>query len=116
MLQAQRFRSWYRAAVRALFADLDIILAPATPIPAPLLGQETMRIGGADMPVRANLGMFTQPISFIGLPVAAIPVARPGLLPLGIQAIAAPWREVDALRIAQALEQAGVAAAPVAVA
>ena len=63
------------------------------------------------MPVRANMGIYTQPISFIGLPVVAVPVPlKP--LPIGVQVIAPPWREDIALRIAHALEQMGVAAAP----
>jgi aspartyl-tRNA(Asn)/glutamyl-tRNA(Gln) amidotransferase subunit A len=63
------------------------------------------------MPLRANVGIYTQPISFIGLPVAAVPVPL-SPLPIGLQIIAAPWREDVALRIAYALELAGVAAAP----
>jgi len=60
--------------------------------------------------VRANLGLYTQPISFIGLPVVVVPVPlKP--LPIGVQIIAAAWREDVPLRIAHALEQAGVAAA-----
>ena len=63
------------------------------------------------MPVRANMGLYTQPISFIGLPVVAVPVPlKP--LPIGVQIIAAPWREDVALRIAFALEQMGAVQAP----
>jgi 1-carboxybiuret hydrolase len=62
--------------------------------------------------VRANLCIYTQPISFIGLPVVAVPVQlKP--LPIAVQIIAAPWREDVALRIAHDLERAGVVAAPV---
>jgi AtzE family amidohydrolase len=107
-VQAQRFRRWYRDRVREIFRDVDIVLAPATPCPAPLIGQETMVLGGVETAIRPNLGMFTQPISFIGLPVVSVPVRSPGALPLGVQVIAAPWREIDALRIARALERAGV--------
>ena len=60
--------------------------------------------------MRANVGVYTQPISFIGLPVAAVPVPL-SPLPIAVQVIAAPWREDVALRIAHALEQMGVAAA-----
>jgi 1-carboxybiuret hydrolase len=60
--------------------------------------------------VRANLGIYTQPISFIGLPVVAVPVPLTPL-PIGVQIIAAPWREDVALRIAHALEQTGAVAA-----
>jgi AtzE family amidohydrolase len=108
-LQAQRFRRWFRDRVREIFREVDIILAPATPCAAPLIGQETMMVGGVEMPTRANLGIFTQPISFIGLPVVAVPIRPPGALPLGVQVIAAPWREIDALRVARYLEQMGVA-------
>jgi len=59
--------------------------------------------------VRANLGIYTQPISFIGLPVVAVPVPLQPL-PIGVQIVAAPWREDVALRIAHALEQAGIVA------
>jgi aspartyl-tRNA(Asn)/glutamyl-tRNA(Gln) amidotransferase subunit A len=109
--RAQKFRRWYRARVLDLFGDVDVILAPATPGPAPAIGQQTFVLDGVETPVRANLGIFTQPISFIGLPVVAVPVPlKP--LPIGVQIIAAPWREDVALAVAQALETAGVVAAP----
>ncbi len=110
-VRAQRLRRHYQKAMRALFAEVDILLTPATPCPAPLLGQDMMTIGGASVPVRANLGLFTQPFSFIGLPAAVAPIPLDPL-PVGVQIVAAPWREVDALRVAAALEVAGVAAAP----
>jgi len=108
--RAQRFRRWYREQVLALFATVDVILAPATPCTAPLIDQQTMELAGETVPVRPNLGLFTQPISFIGLPVVAVPLPGPAL-PIGVQLIAAPWREDQALRAARALEQAGVARA-----
>jgi aspartyl-tRNA(Asn)/glutamyl-tRNA(Gln) amidotransferase subunit A len=68
-------------------------------------------IDGIELPVRPNIGIYTQPISFIGLPVVAVPVPL-SPMPIAVQVIAAPWREDIALRIAYALEQAGVCAAP----
>jgi len=111
VVQAQKFRRWYRDQVLKLFESYDAILAPATPCTAPTLGQQTFMLDGVEMPVRANVGVYTQPISFIGLPVVAVPVPlKP--LPIAVQVIAAPWREDVALRIAHALEQVGIAAAP----
>ncbi len=107
--KAQKFRRWYRGEVLKLFTDVDAILAPATPCTAPLLGQQTFMLGDVDMPLRANLGVYTQPISFIGLPVVAVPVPL-SPLPIGVQIITAPWREDVALRIAYALEAQGVVA------
>jgi aspartyl-tRNA(Asn)/glutamyl-tRNA(Gln) amidotransferase subunit A len=115
VVKAHKFRSWFRHAVGTLFEEVDIILAPATPCRAPPLGQTTMDLGGVSLPVRANLGLYTQPISFIGLPVAAVPVWTAGEhLPIGVQVIGPPWREDLVLRVAAALEAMGVAAAPVA--
>ncbi len=111
VVQAQKFRRWYRARVLELFDAVDAILAPATPCPAPAIGQQTFVLDGVDLPVRPNLGIHTQPISFIGLPVVAVPVPL-APLPIGIQIIAAPWREDVALRIAHALEKMRVVAAP----
>lgn len=112
-LQAQRFRRWYRDQVRALFETVDIILAPAMPCPAPLIGQKTMVLDGVEMLTRPNLGLFTQPLSFIGLPILAVPVQRPGQLPIGVQLIAAPYQEARLIRAAAMLESAGVVSAPI---
>ena len=108
--KAQKFRRWYRSEVLKLFADVDAILAPATPCTAPLIGQQMFTVGNVEMPVRANLGIYTQPISFIGLPVVAVPVPL-APMPIAVQIITAPWREDIALRIAHALETKGVVAA-----
>jgi AtzE family amidohydrolase len=109
--RAQKFRRWYRAQVLELFKTVDVILAPATPCIAPKLGQVTFTLDGVELPVRANIGIHTQPISFIGLPVVAVPVPLEPM-PIGVQIIAAPWREDIALRVARALEKMGVVAAP----
>src|SRR5438045_2173925 len=110
--RAQKFRRWYRAKVLELFKLVDVIIAPATPCVAPELGQVNFKLDGVELPVRANIGIHTQPISFIGLPVVAVPIPLVPM-PIGVQIIAAPWREDIALRVAYALERAGVAAAPI---
>jgi AtzE family amidohydrolase len=109
--RAQKFRRWYRARVLEIFKSVDVIIAPATPCVAPKLGQVTFVLDGVELPVRANIGIHTQPISFIGLPVVAVPVPLEPM-PIGVQIIAAPWREDIALRVAYALERSGVVSAP----
>jgi len=111
---AQRFRAWYRDRVRELFADVDVVVTPTTPFPAPLIGQQTIEIGAAKVPMRPLIGLYTQPISFIGLPALSVPVFGIGPLPLGVQLIAAPWRESALLRVAAALEADGVVRAAIA--
>jgi AtzE family amidohydrolase len=112
-VQAQRFRSWYRDRVREIFQHVDIILAPTTPCSAPLIGQEQMTLNGVNVLTRPNLGMFTQPLSFVGLPIISVPIQRSGQLPLGVQIIAAPYNEALVLRVASELETRGIVSAPV---
>jgi 1-carboxybiuret hydrolase len=109
--RAQKFRRWYRARLLDLFKSVDVLIAPATPCIAPKLGQTTFVLDGVELPVRANIGIHTQPISFIGLPVVAVPVPLQPM-PIGVQIIAAPWREDIALRVAYALERMGAVSAP----
>jgi AtzE family amidohydrolase len=112
-LQAQRYRTWWRDQMRRVFENVDVLLAPATPVSATSIGQQTMTIEGREMLVRPNLGIFTQPISFVGLPVVAAPVHSTGPLPIGVQLIGAPWNEALLLRVARKLERSGVCTAPV---
>ena len=110
-VRAQRFRRVYRDKVNALFKDWDVLLTAATPVSAPVIGTEWLDINGVQQPCRASMGLLTQPISFAGCPVVAAPMWPTGLggLPIGVQVIAAPWREDLAFRAAQLLSDAGVA-------
>ena len=112
-IQSQKFRRWYRDRLREIFANVDIIIAPTTPCAAPKIGQEKMIIAGEEMLVRPNLGLFTQPLSFVGLPIISVPVQRPGNLPLGVQIIGAPYKEALVFRVAKYLEELSIVSAPV---
>ena len=112
LAQAQRLRRWFMERAAELFGQVDVLLAPATPGVAPLLGQKSMRLGSGEVPLRPNIGLYTQPISFIGLPVVSVPVSTPRGLPIGVQVIAPPWREALALRVAAHLELRGIVGCP----
>ena len=113
-VRAQRFRSWYREQVRALFEDFELILAPATPFSASKIGQKSMMLDGLEVPVMANLGIYAQPLSFIGLPILCVPVHGIGAMPHGVQIVAAPGNDALVLRAGAYLQAAGVCTAPVA--
>ena len=106
---AERCRTVFREVFARLFERYDILLTPTVPCPAPLIGQPTMILDGRPVPVRPNLGAYTQPLSFIGVPVLSAPVNHPGL-PVGVQIIAAPGREDLILAAAWRLEAQGVLA------
>ena len=114
LLHAQRFRAWWKAQMAEVFTRFDVLLAPATPISAPALDQQTFQFNGQEVPVRANVGLFTQPITLIGLPVVAAPIHSPGRMPIAVQLIGPPGSEAALLRAARALEISGVCSAPVA--
>ncbi|MBD2603136.1 Asp-tRNA(Asn)/Glu-tRNA(Gln) amidotransferase GatCAB subunit A [Scytonema hofmannii FACHB-248] len=112
-IQAQRFRRWYRDRVREIFQKVDVIIAPTTPCSAPLIGQETMILDGEEILVRPHLGLYTQPLSFIGLPVLSVPIQQENGLPLGVQLIAAPYNEALILQVASVLEAKGIVSAKI---
>jgi 1-carboxybiuret hydrolase len=118
IVQSQRLRRWFAERVAESFREVDVLLAPATPCTAPPIGTEWLDIAGQRMNARASMGLLTQPVSFIGLPVATVPLwgcdADAPHLPIGVQIIAAPWREDLVLRVAAQLEASGIVRAPVA--
>jgi AtzE family amidohydrolase len=110
--RARLIRQSFRDHIRALFETFDILIAPVAPCSAPRLDQTTFDFGGRTLLLRPNIGLYTQPLSFIGLPIVTVPVEGDGALPAGVQIIAAPWREETALRVAAKLEREGVVGSP----
>ena len=88
-------------------ADVDAIVVPTTPIEAPLLNQETSRIGAHDYPARALLLRLNRPANLAGTPSLSVPCGftRAGL-PIGLQIMGGVSSENALLRIANALERA----------
>jgi 1-carboxybiuret hydrolase len=115
VMRAQRARRVAALEAARLFERHDLLLAPATPCVATPIGAEWLELDGQRLPLRPSMGLMSQPLSCIGLPVCTVPVwgADPAL-PIGVQIVAAPWREDLVLRAAAALEAAGVVRAPVA--
>jgi len=134
LLQAQRIRRQVLEEALRLFEHHDLLLAPATPVQATPIGAEWININGVVLPCRPSMGLLTQPISCLGLPVCAVPMWPWGMpdnapgsavpanqsstararLPIGVQLIAAPWREDLCLAAAAFLEHAGAAVCRVA--
>ncbi len=107
-LQSQRFRRKACETMKSLFQHTDILLAPATPCAATPIGQAYITINHQSLPVRASLGLLTQPLSFLGLPVLTVPVRLAGQLPIGVQIIAAPFQEQHCFQAAWQLERMAI--------
>lgn len=110
---AQRLRRRLAENLAALHAGHQILIAPATPCPAFPLGTVDWDVDGVMLPIRLAIGMFTQPLTPAGLPIAV--VARRGRisgLPVGVQIIGRPWHEAEVLAAARRLEAAGFRISP----
>lgn len=110
IFQAHRLRHWFRDQMHEAFVKTDILLAPALVGEAPRFDQPEIEIGGKMVSARANLGLYTQPLTLAGFPVLTVPMKVPGL-PLGAQLIARPGREDQLFALAEKLEKDGLAEA-----
>jgi Asp-tRNA(Asn)/Glu-tRNA(Gln) amidotransferase A subunit family amidase len=86
-------------------SDADALIVPATPIVAPLMNEETTRIGAHEYPTRALLLRLNRPANLAGVPAISLPCGfSPSGLPVGLQIIGGVSSEAVLLRIAQAYE------------
>ena len=105
-LRAQALRARVRAAVDRALARRDVLLAPATPIAAPALGQQEARLGDGPSDVRSALIRFTRPFNFTGHPAISLPCGfTPAGLPVGLQLVGRPFDEATVLRAADAYQR-----------
>ncbi len=101
---ARRTQALTRRQLERFFESYDLILMPATPMPAPRLGAESA------VERARQLTRFTAPFNLTGLPAISVPAGfiqeGTDTLPIGLQIIARPWAEARLLRAAYAYEQA----------
>jgi aspartyl-tRNA(Asn)/glutamyl-tRNA(Gln) amidotransferase subunit A len=95
-----------RREAPAMFATVDVIVTPTTPIPPPKASELPSKFED----VLANDGLMwrnNRPFNLSGCPTISIPCGftKTGL-PIGLQLSAEPWREAAVLRLAHAYEQA----------
>jgi aspartyl-tRNA(Asn)/glutamyl-tRNA(Gln) amidotransferase subunit A len=89
------------------FEDVDVIVAPASPIPAPLIGENEIAIAGGKHTVRALVTSVNRPLNLSGNPALSIPCGFTDKgLPVGLQLIGPRWGEASLLAIAQSYEEA----------
>lgn len=108
--QAEDIAARYSADVNRLLSEYDLLIAPSTPTQAPKISAGMIEVDGQPVSARANLGLYTQPLSLAGVPVLSVPLKRPGKLPLGVQLIAAKNREQLLFDAATVLVEKGIVA------
>ena len=105
-IQRRRGLDEERRRARDFFADVDLLVTPATPIPAPAIG-DLKKDPGALRPAELRLLRNTRPFNVWGLPAVSVPCGftKRGL-PIGLQIAGPHWREDLVLRLARAYESA----------
>lgn len=95
------------AEFAAAFQEVDAIVAPAQPVPAPRQGSEFVEMNGERIAARAAIVGHCRPANFTGLPAISVPCGftREGL-PVGLQFVGRAFDEVTLLRIAYSYERA----------
>jgi aspartyl-tRNA(Asn)/glutamyl-tRNA(Gln) amidotransferase subunit A len=105
-LRALDDREVLRAEVDAALADVDALVLPTLPIPAPRLGAGMVPVGATEQPTRAMMLRDTQLFNITGHPAISLPcgVTRDGM-PCGLQLVG-PLAQTEALvRVAMACER-----------
>jgi aspartyl-tRNA(Asn)/glutamyl-tRNA(Gln) amidotransferase subunit A len=105
-IQRRRELDQERRRAREFFADVDLLVTPTMPIPAPAIA-DLKKDPEALRPAELRLLRNTRPFNVWGLPAVSVPCgfAKSGL-PIGLQIAGSPWREDLVLRLAQAYESA----------
>jgi aspartyl-tRNA(Asn)/glutamyl-tRNA(Gln) amidotransferase subunit A len=100
-------RDALRREVDAALTQHDALMLPTLPIPAPLIGADTVEVAGHAQQVRAMMLRLTQPFNVSGHPAISMPAGntRSGL-PVGIQLVGCRGQTDALLRIALACEPA----------
>jgi len=113
-VRAKRFLSVYRARMKAVFETVDLIVTPATPVPAPLVGTTSLRSGADEEPVGNVLARYTSFFNLSGNPALTLPCAMHSAgLPIGIQLVGRPWDERTVLGAAGMIEAEFSAGIPI---
>ena len=102
---AQRMRARIRAAIARVFDDVDVLLLPATPITAPVVGERTVRWRSGDEPVDGALVRLTAPFNLTGLPALSVPFGAAAGLPIGVQIVGKWHDEARVLAVGRLIEE-----------
>jgi len=104
-VRSQQLRALVRAEIDEALARRDVLLGPATPIPAPVLGERETTLGDGPSDTRSALIRLTRPFNFSGHPSCAAPCGfTSDGLPIGLQIVGHRFDDVGVLRMARAYE------------
>ncbi|MCU1295008.1 MAG: aspartyl/glutamyl-tRNA(Asn/Gln) amidotransferase subunit [Bryobacterales bacterium] len=105
-VNAQRLRAVFGRAFAAVWASVDVLAVPTTPVTAPPLKAATVQVGQDTEEVRTASTRLVRAMNFLGLPALSMPCGNAGNgMPIGLQLIAPAFKEPRLLQIARTLER-----------
>ena len=112
-VKAVRVREIVKREFEGAFEEVDCILSPTAPIPAPLRSTHDLSGGSESNRIRPRLTRNTRLINLLGLPSISVPCGFAQVensdseegLPVGLQITGPWWSEKTLLQVAYAYEQ-----------
>lgn len=103
-LQALQLRRIIQKEVSAVFEEVDVLLAPTLPSKTPSVGELTSVINGKSVDTIETCMHNVGPGNLLGLPSISMPCGIIDGIPVGIEIIGAPLKELNVFNLAKALE------------
>ena len=104
-VSAQRLRTVFRRDFDQLWKKIDVLAAPTTPITAPLIAEDTVKINGVQEDARLASTRLVRGLNFTGEPALSIPCGKSAAgMPIGLQLIGPLFSEPKLLQIGRSLE------------
>jgi aspartyl-tRNA(Asn)/glutamyl-tRNA(Gln) amidotransferase subunit A len=107
--RAQEARRRFSSKMASLFEQIELLILPTCPCPAPLIGSDDVRIGAWSGDVRKALMTYTAPFNLIGYPAVTVPLPRGAdALPAGLQIVGRSGRDHDVVYAAVQLQKLAI--------
>ena len=105
-VRARRFIETYRRDTQAVFADVDLLLTPATPAIAPKIGESQVSIGSYSEPTGNAITRFTSFFNMTGHPAITFPCGMHSEgLPIAAQLVGRHYEDEQLIEVAELVEE-----------
>ncbi|AOA57502.1 Asp-tRNA(Asn)/Glu-tRNA(Gln) amidotransferase GatCAB subunit A [Acinetobacter larvae] len=104
-LHAQQLRQELKQQFAAIFAEVDVLIAPTLPILPPDIGSATVDLNGETVDLLNHIIRFTGPSNLTGFPALSMPCGIIDGQPVGLQIIGPAFQEAQVFHIAAAIER-----------
>ena len=106
-IKAMRARTLICREFHNVFQQVDLLVMPTTPIPAPTLGQKEVQLGTGMRGVVNVIGRLTRPFNLTGSPAITVPCGLTSQgMPVGLQIAGPRFKDALVLQTAHAYQQA----------